>query len=176
MHGARRRRDAERWSPSQRLQAAYGDAVTRRAWDDVRALFEPDAVVHIDTRTREPVHASKGPTRWSTSSSAALEPFAFFEFAILNAVADVDGDRGHRAACTSASSVTTGRGVDRGLRPLPGPLRPPRRRLADRSGALQRPRHYTSSLARNGRPATGIESFELPFRPTRVERGAGQVT
>ena len=28
----------------QRLQAAYGDAVTRRAWAEVRALFEPDAV------------------------------------------------------------------------------------------------------------------------------------
>ena len=75
----------------QRLQAAYGDAVTRRAWDEVRALFEPDAVVHIDTRTREPFRL-EGPDALVAFIERALEPFAFFEFAILNAVADVDGD------------------------------------------------------------------------------------
>ena len=76
----------------QRLQAAYGDAVTRRAWDDVRALFEPDATVHIDTRTRAPF-TLEGPDAIVTFIERALEPFAFFEFAILNAVAEVDGDR-----------------------------------------------------------------------------------
>jgi SnoaL-like domain len=76
----------------QRLQAAYGDAVTRRAWDEVQALFEPDAVVHIDTRTREPFSLA-GPAALVEFVERALEPFAFFEFAILNAVAEVDGDR-----------------------------------------------------------------------------------
>jgi hypothetical protein len=76
----------------QRLQAAYGDAVTRRAWDDVRALFEPDAVVHIDTRTRDPF-SLVGAEALVEFIERALEPFAFFEFAILNAVATVDGDR-----------------------------------------------------------------------------------
>jgi hypothetical protein len=73
------------------LQAAYGDAVTRRAWDEVRVLFEPDAVVHIDTRTREPFSID-GPDALVEFIERALEPFAFFEFAILNAVAEVDGD------------------------------------------------------------------------------------
>jgi hypothetical protein len=77
----------------QRLQAAYGDAVTRRAWDEVRALFEPDAVVHIDTRTRAPF-SLEGPDALVTFIERALQPFAFFELAILNAVATVDGDRG----------------------------------------------------------------------------------
>ena len=76
-----------------RLQAAYGDAVTRRAWDDVRALFEPDAVVEIDTRTR-PVFTLAGPQTIADFIERSLDGFAFFEFAILNAVADVDGDAG----------------------------------------------------------------------------------
>ena len=75
----------------QRLQAAYGDAVTRRAWDEVQALFEPDAVVHIDTRSREPF-VLLGPTAMVDFIEQALEPFAFFEFAILNAVVTLDGD------------------------------------------------------------------------------------
>jgi hypothetical protein len=74
-----------------RLQAAYGDAVTRRAWDEVRALFEPEAGVHIDTRTRPPF-TLVGPEAIASFIERSLEGFAFFEFAILNAVADVDGD------------------------------------------------------------------------------------
>jgi limonene-1,2-epoxide hydrolase len=74
-----------------RLQAAYGDAVTRRAWDEVRALFEPDAVVEIDTRTR-PVFTLAGPDEIAAFIERSLADFTFFEFAILNAVADVDGD------------------------------------------------------------------------------------
>lgn len=74
----------------QRLQAAYADAVTRRAWPEVRALFEPDAVVHIDTRTRAPFSLD-GPDALVDFIEQALEPLAFFEFAILNAVAEVDG-------------------------------------------------------------------------------------
>lgn len=76
----------------QRLQAAYGDAVTRRAWGEVRGLFDPDAVVHIDTRTREPFTLD-GPDALVAFIERALEPFAFFELAILNAVAAVDGDQ-----------------------------------------------------------------------------------
>ncbi|MFZ6003000.1 MAG: nuclear transport factor 2 family protein [Actinomycetota bacterium] len=75
-----------------RLQVAYGDAVTRRAWDDVVSLFEPGAVVHVDTRTREPFElvAPDGLVEFIKSS---LDQFRFFEFAILNAVAEVTGDR-----------------------------------------------------------------------------------
>lgn len=76
-----------------RLQAAYGDAVTRRAWDVVRGLFEPDAVVEIDARTR-PVFTLDGPEAIAEFIERSLEGFAFFEFAILNAVADVHGDVG----------------------------------------------------------------------------------
>ena len=76
----------------ERVQRAYGDAVTRRAWDSVRVLFEPDAVVHIDTRTREPFDL-EGPEALVEFIERSLETFAFFEFAVLNAVAEVDGDQ-----------------------------------------------------------------------------------
>lgn len=76
----------------QRLQAAYGDAVTRRAWDEVAALFEPGAVVHVDTRTRQPF-ALVAPDGLVEFIAASLDQFDFFEFAILNAVAEVTGDR-----------------------------------------------------------------------------------
>ena len=75
----------------QRLQAAYGDAVTRRDWAAIRALFEPDAQVHIDTRAREPFTLD-GPDELAAFIESALEDFTFFEFAILNAVVAVDGD------------------------------------------------------------------------------------
>ena len=73
----------------QRLQAAYGDAVTRRAWAEVAALFEPDAAVHIDTRTRDPFTLD-GPAAVVAFIERSLESFRFFEFAILNAVVDLD--------------------------------------------------------------------------------------
>jgi SnoaL-like domain len=72
----------------QRLQAAYGDAVTRRAWDEVVALFEPDATVHIDTRAREPF-TLEGAGAIAGFVERSLDQFAFFEFAILNSVVEL---------------------------------------------------------------------------------------
>jgi hypothetical protein len=80
-----------------RLQAAYGDAVTRRAWEEVVALFEPDATVHIDTRAREPFTLD-GAVALAGFVERSLEQFAFFEFTILNSVADLvaEGDASGR--------------------------------------------------------------------------------
>jgi hypothetical protein len=134
-----------------RLQAAYGDAVSRRDWEVVRALFEPDAVVHIDTRTREPFDLV-GPGGVAAFIERSLGGFAFFEFAILNAVAEVDGDDGegrmwiceHR--CDHAGVWTQAYGLyqDR------------YRRRHDRWRFAERQYH---SLARTG-PTT--ETFDLP--------------
>jgi hypothetical protein len=135
----------------QRLQAAYGDAVTRRAWDEVRALFEPHAVVHIDTRTRAPF-SLEGPEVLVEFIERALEPFVFFEFAILNAVAEVDGHRatGRVYICElrhdRAGEWTQAYGLYQD-------------RYARRDGTWRiTERHYTS-LARTG---PTIESFPLP--------------
>jgi len=75
----------------QRLQAAYGDAVTRRAWSEVRALFVPDAVVELDLRTGPPI-VLEGPKALTDFIEGAVERFRFFELSILNAVVDLDGD------------------------------------------------------------------------------------
>ena len=75
----------------QRLQAAYADAVTCRDWAAVRLLFEPDAVVHIDTRTRD-AFVLDGPDAVVEFIDGAIRRFTFFEFTILNATCDVEGD------------------------------------------------------------------------------------
>lgn len=136
-----------------RLQAAYGDAVSRRAWDEVRALFEPDAIVHIDTRTREALRL-EGPDAVVAFIEDALEPFRFFVLAILNATVELHGDgaRGrmyiHELRHDRAGAWTEAYGLyqDRYVR-HDGSWRIARRRYA--------------SLARRG-PGGTIESFALP--------------
>jgi hypothetical protein len=67
----------------QRLQSAYADVVTRRAWSELAELFRPDARVEVDTR-RDEVLAFDGPDALGGFISAAIERFGFFEFVILN--------------------------------------------------------------------------------------------
>ncbi len=135
----------------QRLQAAYGDAVTRRAWPEVAALFEPDAVVHLDTRSRAPFDLD-GPEALVAFVERALEPFTFFELAILNAVAEVDGDDGRgqvylcELRCDAAGEWTQAYG-----------LYQDRYRRTDGDWRIAG-RRYTS-LARTG---PRIEAFGLP--------------
>jgi hypothetical protein len=73
-----------------RLQAAYADVVTRRAWAELVDLFRSDATIRIDTVTR-PVIEVTGPGELATFISGALARFDFFEFVILNTVIDVTG-------------------------------------------------------------------------------------
>lgn len=74
----------------ERLQRAYADAVTRRAWLEVSSLFEQGAVVHIDTRTRAPFEVV-APDDLVAFIARSLDAFDFFQFTILNAVSEVDG-------------------------------------------------------------------------------------
>jgi hypothetical protein len=73
-----------------RLQAAYGDVVTRRAWDELGPLFLPDCPVRLDLRGR--VVDLAGPEALGEFISTSVERFELFVFTILNAVVDVDGD------------------------------------------------------------------------------------
>ena len=135
----------------QRLQAAYGDAVTRRAWDEVRGLFEPDAVVHIDTRSREPF-ALDGPDAIVGFIDRALEPYAFFEFAILNSVVALDGHQASgRVYICELRHARSGEWTQAfGLY---------QDRYARRDGTWRIAGRRYSSLARTG---PTIESFPLP--------------
>jgi SnoaL-like protein len=78
-----------------RLQAAYADVVTRRAWSELESLFLPDAPIHIDTVTR-PATELRGAHALGEFISAALTRFDFFEFVILNTVVDIIDERSAR--------------------------------------------------------------------------------
>jgi len=73
-----------------RLQAAYADAVTRRAWSEFDDLFDPDATVDINKIT-EGSFQLIGPRAIADFISNAIARYDFFEFAILNAVVNIEG-------------------------------------------------------------------------------------
>src|SRR5690242_16483117 len=73
------------------LQAAYGDAVTRRAWDDLVPMFRPDCPVRLDLRDGRVVEHI-GARAIGDFIATSIERFEFFEFALLNSVVFVDGD------------------------------------------------------------------------------------
>jgi hypothetical protein len=75
-----------------RLQSAYGDVVTRRAWSELTPMFLPDCPIRLDLRGGKVIE-HVGPDAIGEFIASSLERFAFFEFALLNAVVDLDGDR-----------------------------------------------------------------------------------
>jgi hypothetical protein len=148
----------------QRLQAAYGDAVTRRAWDEVVALFEPEATVHIDTRSREPF-ALEGAGVIVGFVERSLDQFTFFEFTILNSVVDLGpGDLTPGDDATGRVHLCEVRRHHDGTWTQAYGLYQDRYRRLD--GAWRIAGRRYSSLARH--VLTGIEqveSFPLPPRP-----------
>jgi hypothetical protein len=74
-----------------RLQAAYGDAVTRQAWDELVPMFLPDCPVRLDLHTGE-VIVKVGPREIGDMIAASIERFEFFAFTLQNAVVDVEDD------------------------------------------------------------------------------------
>jgi len=97
-----------------RLQSAYADSVTRRAWSELDDLFLPDATVTVDTVTSEPILLTGGGAV-GDFIAAAVERFEFFEMVILNAVVDlaVDGDadlaHGRQFTCELRQDKSNGR-------------------------------------------------------------------
>jgi len=83
--------DALEYIAITRLQAAYADVVTRRAWPELEALFLEDAPIHVDTVTQAVVELV-GPRALGEFVGSAIERFEFFEFVILNTVIDVGSD------------------------------------------------------------------------------------
>jgi hypothetical protein len=66
-----------------RLQSAYADVVSRRAWPELAELFLEDAPVHIDMVTRDAIDVV-GPQALGEFIGGAVERFEFFEFVALN--------------------------------------------------------------------------------------------
>ena len=96
-----------------RLQNAYADAVTRRAWAEFHNLFLDGAPVRVDTVTN-PIVACAGPQAIGDFIAGAIERFEFFEFVPLNTTVDlrVDGDatraRGRLYMCELRQDAATG--------------------------------------------------------------------
>jgi hypothetical protein len=72
------------------LQAAYGDAVTRQAWDELVPMFRPDCPITLDLRDGRTIE-HVGPEAIGAFIARSIQRFEFFEFALLNAVVDVGG-------------------------------------------------------------------------------------
>jgi hypothetical protein len=73
-----------------RLQAAYADIVSRRAWSELDTVFRADTTVEIDT-VSGPVRTCVGAEEFTAFVGPAVERFDHFQFVILNTVVDVDG-------------------------------------------------------------------------------------
>jgi hypothetical protein len=72
-----------------RLQSAYADVITRRAWADLDGLFLPDAEVELDLVTA-PLRTIVGPSAFAAFVDGAIERFDHFAFVILNTVVDLE--------------------------------------------------------------------------------------
>lgn len=84
--------DALEYLAITRLQATYGDTVTRQAWGELVPLFVPDCPLRLDLgggRVIEHV----GPEAIGSFIAASIERFEFFAFTLLNSVVDVEPDR-----------------------------------------------------------------------------------
>ena len=74
-----------------RLQRAYADVVTRRAWTELEPLFASDSVVRVDTVTSDALEFT-GPTTLGEFIGGSIERFEFFQFVILNSHIELHGD------------------------------------------------------------------------------------
>jgi hypothetical protein len=74
-----------------RLQDAYADVISRRAWRELDRLFLPDCNVVVDT-VGAPARSFTGPVEFAAFVGPATDRFDHFQFVILNSVVEVDGD------------------------------------------------------------------------------------
>jgi hypothetical protein len=74
-----------------RLQAAYGDAVTRRAWDELGPMFVDDCPLRLDLRGGAVIE-QVGADAIGSFIAASLVRFEFFAFTLQNTVVDVAPD------------------------------------------------------------------------------------
>jgi SnoaL-like domain len=79
-----------------RLQDAYADIVTRRAWSELEEIFRPDVRMTLDLRTLEPL-VLDGPGAIGEFIGTTIAGLDFFEFVVLNSVVQLghgaDADR-----------------------------------------------------------------------------------
>lgn len=72
-----------------RLQRAYADVSTRRAWPEFAALATPDARFSFDTRTGDVIEVI-GMEAFAQFAATMTDRFSFYEYVPLNFVVKVD--------------------------------------------------------------------------------------
>jgi hypothetical protein len=77
-----------------RLQAAYADMITRRAWDELPTIFCEGAKIVVDRMDGTPLELD-GPAGLSAFVSNAIGHMDFFEFVILNTIVEIEGGKAH---------------------------------------------------------------------------------
>jgi hypothetical protein len=138
-----------------RLQNAYADAVTRRAWAEFHDMFLAGAPVRVDTVTN-PVIELAGPQQIGDFIGDAVERFEFFEFVplstrvVLRAGGDPDRATARLYICELRQDAASGRSTQ-----AFGVYRDQYRRV---DGDWRFARRDYQSLARSGRG----ETFAFP--------------
>ena len=94
-----------------RLQDAYADVVTRRAWSELHDLFRPDAELVLDVRVGEP-RTFVGPGAIGEFIAASIERFSRFQFVVLGTRVTLESDDDRATArlymCELRQSVAEG--------------------------------------------------------------------
>jgi hypothetical protein len=142
-----------------RLQAAYGDAVTRRAWDELGPMFLPDCPIRLDLRHGSVIEET-GPVAIGALIARSIERFEFFAFTVVNTVVDVAPDG---AAATGRLYIRELRQERDGHRwsTAYGLYRDTYRKVEGRWRFATR--DY-SSLARTSADGDGMDVFQIPGR------------
>ncbi len=89
-------REAVDYLAVRRLQDAYADVVTRRAWAELHEMFRPDAELVLDTRQGEP-RSFVGPAAIGEFIDASIARFEYFQFVVLGTRVVVGSDDPDRA-------------------------------------------------------------------------------
>jgi hypothetical protein len=82
--------DAQAYLAIVRLQHAYADIATRRAWPEITSLAIPDARFSFDTRSGRVIEVV-GAAAFGEFGGKSVGRFSFYQYLPLNAVVKVDG-------------------------------------------------------------------------------------
>ena len=139
-----------------RLQHAYADIATRRAWDELDEIFVADIPIVVDLRDREPYRFSSRDA-FKDFVSAAVDRFEFFEFVLLNTRVYLshEGDPDTAVARMYMSELRQDH-VELRWTAVYGVYHDRFRRVDGQWWFVAR--HYSSL----GRPARDIDSFDFP--------------
>jgi hypothetical protein len=142
-----------------RLQALYGDVVTRQAWDELIPMFLPDCPVRLDLR-RGTVIECIGPEAIGALIAGSIERFEFFAFTLLNTVVEIRPDEKHASARLYIRELRQTR-EDHHWTTAYGLYRDTYRKI---EGAWKFATRDYTSIARSADSGDGMDVFEIPGR------------